>query len=106
MLSRRKFMQLISASAFISKSIFAAKKIQYNKFIVPKLETGKRIGNNVYFDLNIKTGSSSIMRGKKTNTLGINQDFLGVTLRANKGDTVHFNVKSHINKILLYIGMV
>jgi FtsP/CotA-like multicopper oxidase with cupredoxin domain len=35
---------------------------------------------------------------KITPTLGINQDFLGVTLFANQGDKVHISVKNTIDQ--------
>lgn len=62
------------------------------------LETGKRIGKDVYFDLNIQSGHSAILPNQLTPTLGINQSFLGVTLRANKGDRVHIKVKNSLDK--------
>jgi bilirubin oxidase len=69
-----------------------------NTFRVPKLELGRRVGKDVYFDLSIQSGRSAIFPNKATPTLGINQDFLGVTLRANKGDRVHISVKNTIDK--------
>jgi bilirubin oxidase len=41
---------------------------------------GKRVGKDVYFDLSIQSGKSAILPNKITPTLGINQDFLGVTV--------------------------
>ncbi|WP_201339419.1 multicopper oxidase family protein [Isorropodon fossajaponicum symbiont] len=69
-----------------------------NRFQVPMLEIGKRIGKDVYFDLNIQSGHSAILPNQLTPTLGINQSFLGVTLRANKGDRVHIKVKNSLDK--------
>ncbi|WXT99514.1 MAG: Multicopper oxidase mco [Catillopecten margaritatus gill symbiont] len=69
-----------------------------NKFQSPMLAISKRVGKDVYFDLTVQAGQSAILPNKLTPTLGINQSFLGVTLRANKGDRVHINVKNTIDK--------
>jgi bilirubin oxidase len=47
---------------------------------VPKLELGKRVGKDVYFDLSIQSGKSAILPNKITPTLGINQDFINLLL--------------------------
>ncbi|HIM57870.1 MAG TPA: copper oxidase [Gammaproteobacteria bacterium] len=52
----------------------------------------------MYFDLDIQSGISQILPNVSTKTWGINQPFLGVTLRANKGDSVHVNVTNSLHK--------
>jgi bilirubin oxidase len=97
-LSRRRFIQSLTAVALLPNKVFAQGFLSRNSFKVPRLDLGKRDGKNVTFDLNIQSGFSQFFAKFRTPTLGINQNFLGVTLRANKGDTVHINVKNSINK--------
>ncbi len=98
MISRRKFVQSILAFALLPKQLLHAKGfLSSNTFRLPKLEYGKRVDKNVCFDLNLQTGMSQILPNVLTRTLGINQDFLGVTLRADKGDRVHIKVNNHLN---------
>ena len=51
-----------------------------------------------FFDLDIRSGKSAILPNRLTATLGINQKFMGVTLRANKGDRVHIKVKNNYRR--------
>ncbi len=99
MLSRRQFVQSILAFAILPKQLLQAKGfLAPNSFRVPPLELGKRSGKDVYFDLDVRSGMSKILPNRLTPTLGINQKFLGVTLRANQGDRVHINVKNNISQ--------
>ncbi|MEO1890238.1 MAG: multicopper oxidase domain-containing protein [Candidatus Thioglobus sp.] len=99
MLSRRQFIQSILAFAALPGQLLQAKGfLSPNSFRVPPLELGNRSGKDVYFDLDIRSGKSAILPNKFTPTLGINQKFLGVTLRANKGDRVHIKVKNNYQK--------
>ncbi|MDC9714248.1 MAG: multicopper oxidase domain-containing protein [Gammaproteobacteria bacterium] len=99
MISRRKFIQAGLVLAALPKQIaWASSKVFRNTFRAPKLELGKRVGKDVYFNLSIQSGKSAILPNKITPTLGINQGFLGVTLRANKGDKVHISVKNTIDE--------
>lgn len=99
MLSRRQFIQAGLAISLLPKQVLSAgRRIFGNAFKVPQLEEGRREGKNVYFDLNIQSGLSHILPKLTTPTLGINQSFLGVTLKANKGDRVFIKVKNNINK--------
>jgi len=99
MLSRRQFVQSILAFAVLPRQLLQAKGfLSSNIFRVPRLELGKRSGKDVYFDLKIQSGKSAIFPNRLTSTLGINQAFLGVTLRANKGDRVHIRVRNKISR--------
>ncbi len=99
MISRRRFVQAGLALIALPKQIvLASRRLFKNRFQVPMLETGKRIGKDVYFDLNIQSGQSAILPNQLTPTLGINQPFLGVTLRASKGDRVHIKVKNSLDE--------
>ncbi|MBT4315844.1 MAG: multicopper oxidase domain-containing protein, partial [Candidatus Thioglobus sp.] len=99
MLSRRQFVQSILAFAILPKQLLQAKGfLSPNVFRVPPLEFGKRVDKDVFFDLDIRSGKSAILPNRLTSTLGINQKFLGVTLRASKGDRVHIKVKNNIHR--------
>jgi len=99
MLTRRKFIQSILAFAILPKQLLQAKGfLSPNLFRVPPLELGKRSGKDVYFDLSIQSGTSQILPNVATKTWGINQPFLGVTLRASRGDSIHVNVVNNIHK--------
>jgi bilirubin oxidase len=99
MLTRRRFVQSILAFAILPKQLLQAKGfLSPNAFQVPPLELGRRSGKDVYFDLDIQSGVSQILPNVSTKTWGINQPFLGVTLRANKGDSIHVNVTNNLHK--------
>jgi bilirubin oxidase len=99
MISRRQFIQAgLVLAALPQQIVLASRRLFNNNFQVPTLETGNRIGKDVYFDLTMQMGKSEIFAGLKTPTLGINQNFLGATLRVNRGDRVHISVKNQMNK--------
>ncbi|HIF89693.1 MAG TPA: hypothetical protein EYQ52_07805 [Candidatus Thioglobus sp.] len=68
-----------------------------NTFVTPTLETGIREGDDVYFDLSLQSGFSQILPDVLTETWGINQPFLGATLKARKGDSVHVTVSNNLD---------
>jgi len=76
--------------------ILQAKGLLPHRFIVPPLAQSRREGNDLFFDLNIQAGLSRFFSNATTKTWGINMPFLGETLRANKGDRVHINVKNSL----------
>lgn len=99
MISRRKFIQAGLILAALPKQMaLASGRLFGNHFQVPKLELGQRVGKQVSFDLTVQAGHSAILPNQLTPTLGVNQSFLGVTLRANKGDSVHIKVKNSLDK--------
>ncbi len=99
MVSRRIFLQSIFALAAAPFYIFKsarAMSIFKNAFVTPPLDRGMRKGSDLYFNLNLQSGESSILPNVTTPTWGINQPFLGVTLRVNRGDKVHINVTNNL----------
>jgi bilirubin oxidase len=100
MLTRRQFINSILATTVFPQGVaLAFKKVNYkNEFFVPPLDTGKRVGRDVYFDLKMQSGISKILPNKLTKTWGINQSFLGVTLKVKEGDKLHVNVTNKIDK--------
>ena len=66
---------------------------------VPALNTGSLVqsGKRI-FNLNMQTGSSELVSGLQTSTLGYNGDVLGPTLRMSKGESVQINVTNAIGE--------
>ncbi|WP_100445154.1 multicopper oxidase family protein [Glycomyces xiaoerkulensis] len=59
------------------------------------------------FDLDIRTGQRRFRNGRATETWGINQDFLGPTIRARRGEEVAFTIGNGLeeNTSLHWHGM-
>ena len=110
--SRRNFIKAVAGASLlapISAPLFATGVLNKRNFLViPPLDRGVRKGKDVTFNLSIGTGKTEFFKGIKTNTLGINQSYLGPVLRASRGDTVKINVKNTINDLttLHWHGMV
>jgi len=51
------------------------------------------------FDLNIREGEMAFFKGAKTDTYGIDANFLGKTIRVHDGDRVQFNVKNGLDEL-------
>lgn len=68
-------------------------------FQVPPLDTGRREGTRVKFDLSIQTGTTNFISNLDTPTLGINSSYLGPVLRAQRGDRISFAVKNNLPEI-------
>jgi len=101
--SRRNFLKSATTAGLLlplASSLMARTVVnQRNELLIPALNTGVRKGNQVSFNLNIKTGETAFFKGLKTPTLGINQSFLGPVLRAKRGDIVNINVSNQFNQI-------
>ncbi len=100
MTSRRRFLQTTLAAGMLTlPMVQAAVRARFRGlFNVPPLEQGRREGDHLFFDLEIESGLSQIIPGLQTPTLGINQPFLGVTLRARRGDHLHFKISNRLPK--------
>jgi len=102
--SRRQFIQTLgigSAGLLLPalSTTLMAKQSGYSftqPYAVPPLDTGKRLGNQVTFNLDMRPGKATFFKGYNTSTLGINGNYLGPVLRARKGDTVSLNVHNRI----------
>lgn len=67
MISRQRFIQFITTFALLPKQLLQAKDfLAPNVFQVPALELGKRVGQDVYFDLDLQSGMSQILPNKHT----------------------------------------
>jgi bilirubin oxidase len=51
------------------------------------------------FDLTVQAGQSEFTPGQSTDTLGMNSDYLGPTLRARRGEHVQINVHNALDEI-------
>ncbi len=99
MITRRNFIKTLVALSLMPKSALLAQDTNASEnFAIPKLETGIREGKDVFYDLTLQAGSSNILPNLNTPTWGVNQAFLGATLKANKGDNVHIKVKNNLNE--------
>ncbi len=65
---------------------------------IPKLYSGKQVGGVRIFDLNLRHGVSRFLDGVDTETIGINQPYLGPTLEMHAGETVRMNVSSDLSE--------
>lgn len=66
---------------------------------IPTLENGYLIDGVRNFDLNLQRGQSQFIDGVSTPTYGINDNYLGSTLKMNAGETVQMNVTNQIGRI-------
>lgn len=78
---------LLSVPIFISILL-----VGQNPLAIPEALSGTD------FDLNINQSSKSFFPGFQTNTIGINNDYLGPTLILNKGDFVTLNVQNNLDE--------
>jgi len=101
-ITRRNFLKSASTAGLLlpfSSSVLAKIAGQRNKLVIPALNEGVRKGDQVTFNLKIKTGDTEFFKGMNTPTLGINQSYLGSVLRAKRGDTVNINVNNQLSRI-------
>ncbi len=69
-----------------------------NNLPIPPLLEGKMTGGVRVYDLNLQKGLTEFIPGKKTKTLGINQDYLGPTIRMVDGEKIRLNVRNGIGE--------
>lgn len=109
-MKRRQFMKSsalglsafsLPGSAILSSPAVHAKSLRdpfWRAFVVPPLDTGKRDGKQVHFDLSIAHGERNFVADLITPTLGINGTYMGPVLRAQRGDHVSFAVKNQLHE--------
>jgi len=89
---------MVALSLMPKTALLAQEPSDTENFAIPKLEAGIREGKDVFYDLTLQSGNSHILPNLSTATWGVNQAFLGVTLKANKGDNVHIKIKNSLNE--------
>lgn len=67
--------------------------------MIPPILEAKILSDGVKsYDLNVQEGKVEFLKGFKTNTYGINGDFLGPTLKVQKNDTIKINVNNSLRE--------
>lgn len=113
-MKRRDFVKLLGSVPLItfakadeSKNIIKPFENFSKPLIIPPiLEPKIKNGTKVY-DLNVQEGKMAFLDGVKTETFGVNTNFLGPTIRVNRGDNVQINVKNSLkeNTVLHWHGV-
>ena len=70
-----------------------------NSLRIPELLTFKDEGGQKVFELKPQYGHSEFLKGGKTETMGYNGNFLGPTIRVDKGDEVVINVANQLDEM-------
>ena len=105
--SRRKLLLLGGAAlgtaslagyALLPNKAMASNHSAYMKpLAIPRLETGQMNGDVRTFGLSVQTGMREFFDDLKTDTMGINGDYLGPVLRMRKGERVRLHVKNTLS---------
>lgn len=69
-----------------------------NLLKIPQLLSGQKKASYTEYNLTVQTGTSTFLEGRSTSTLGINQDYLGPTLKMDVGSTVRINVNNTLQE--------
>ena len=77
-----------------------------SSFKLPEILKGTRKGAETVYDLQLQTGTSNFLEGLKTETIGINQPYLGPLLEMQSGERVKLNVHnwSAPTKVVHYLS--
>ncbi|HBL93742.1 MAG TPA: oxidase [Hyphomonas sp.] len=65
---------------------------------IPQLLSGKKNGAYTEYNLKIQNGTSTFFEGRPTSTIGVNQAYLGPTLKMDVGSTVRINVNNTLQE--------
>lgn len=97
-LSRRRFLQAGGIGLLAPLGLHPARAAEdnaawfRNPLRLPEVDAGRMIGDQRVFDLVLQAGGSAFLPGRSTPTVGINGSYLGPVIRAQRGDSVRFNV--------------
>jgi len=77
-------------------------------FYLPDLEQGQPLNGKQRFTLTLQQGKTKILPDVTTQTIGINQDFLGPVIRIKKGQKLRMEVTNQLNEVaaLHWHGMI
>lgn len=97
-LSRRRFVQSMGASAGSALFPFPAfaQRQSMNALQIPPLHAGEARAGSRHYSLQLQSGTRQFLAGLTTQTLGINGNFLGPTLRLRNGSDVAFSVDNQL----------
>ncbi|MHA1571062.1 MAG: multicopper oxidase family protein, partial [Alphaproteobacteria bacterium] len=87
---------LAAPSLLISRASAQGNTGARNPLRIPPLLTGRAEGGKDVFDLAIGYGETEFFAGVKTRTMGINQSYLGPTVRLTAGMDVRINVANKL----------
>jgi FtsP/CotA-like multicopper oxidase with cupredoxin domain len=108
-MNRRKFIGLSVAGAVSIGGLYAYNESRQNKktehkintpkeLPIPPLADYKLVNGKKRFDLTIKKGEKNFLGDLKTETFGVNGDFLGPTIKVNNKDKVEINVTNKLDE--------
>ncbi len=77
-------------------------------FYLPDLEQGQPLNGKQRFTLTLQQGKTKILPDVTTQTIGINQEFLGPVIRIKKGQKLRMEVTNQLNEVaaLHWHGMI
>ncbi|GJM13405.1 MAG: multicopper oxidase [Pseudohongiella sp.] len=96
--TRRRFVQgmgVTAGSTLLPASAFA-QNLAGNELQIPALDSGQARDGGQHYSLQLQTGTRQFLSGLTTNTLGIDGDFLGPTLRFKNGDDINLSVLNQL----------
>jgi len=87
------------AYMFYPREIKASGPVKFDKELaIPPLEKGRMVAGERVFDLSIRNGSTVFFEGIRTETMGINADYLAPVLRLRVGEKTRFNVTNTLDE--------
>jgi bilirubin oxidase len=92
----------------IEQTAFSKPYFKANEFNLPAIEEGQTVNGKQVFKLTLQQGKTRILADTTTETIGINQDFLGPVLRMKKGQVVKMEVTNNLSEVaaLHWHGMI
>lgn len=78
---------------FVNQALAFENRLNIPPLLDPTLQNGEKT-----FNLEVKSGTSSFLKGKQTPTYGFNGNYLGPTLRARLGDKVRVNITNRLGE--------
>jgi FtsP/CotA-like multicopper oxidase with cupredoxin domain len=85
----------LTAYTWVSTTRSNVGRVRFERRLaIPPLLEGERTGERVAFGLELQTGSSELLPGRRTPTWGANGTHLGPTIRLRRGDAVTARVRN------------
>lgn len=99
--SRRQFIKTsaVVTAGVLMPGVIRAEPKQVNTVLpIPPILSGERKGTIIKYQLKVQSGLMQFQPGQMTPTLGYNGNYLGPTIRLNKGDEVDIEVTNSLNE--------
>jgi len=105
-MKRRSFIKLSLFSSLFLLSNANAKKdsLGYKELIIPKLNKGELINGIRHYNMQIKESTHQFFEGYNTKTYGINQSYLGETIKLINNEEVSIDYTNNINETITMHG--